>query len=103
MTTTSSRQTILDRVRAANNADSNAYADLPRNYTHRGALDTPTRLRLMTERLHEYGAEVVECSTANLPAVITRQLQSSGRNTFAITFSSLRPVNWLASSKTTKS
>ena len=65
MTATSSRQTILDRVRAATNADSNAYADLPRNYTHRGALDTSARLRLMTERLLEYGAEVVESSTAS--------------------------------------
>jgi L-lactate dehydrogenase complex protein LldG len=93
MKSTSSRQTILDRVRAATNADSNAYADLPRNYTHRGALDTSARLRLMTERLHEYGAEVVESSTANLPAVITRQLQSSGRNTFVAP--AALPADWL--------
>lgn len=93
MTATSSRQAILDRVRAATNADSNAYADLPRNYTHRGALDTSARLRLMTERLLEYGAEVVESSTASLSAVITRQLQSSGRNTFVAP--AALPPDWL--------
>jgi len=82
MTPASARQTILDRVRAATRADANAYADLPRNYTHHGALDTAARLRLMTERLLEYGAEVVESSPTNLPATIARQLQSSGRQTF---------------------
>ncbi len=42
----------------------------------------PARLHLMTERLREYGAEVVESSLADLPAVIARQLQSSGRRSF---------------------
>ena len=74
-------------------ADSNAYADLTRNYTHRGALDTPARLRLMTERLLEYGAEVVEASPADLPATIARQLQSSGRQTFAAP--PALPADWL--------
>jgi L-lactate dehydrogenase complex protein LldG len=79
---TSSRQAILDSIRAATRNDSNTYAHLPRNYTHRGALDSASRLHLMTERLREYGAEVVESSTADLPATIARQLQSSGRHTF---------------------
>lgn len=94
MTTTSSRQTILDRVRTATSADSNAYADIPRNYTHRGALDTSARLRLMTERLLEYGAEVVEASPVALPATITRQLQSSGRRIFVAPPG--LPADWLA-------
>ncbi len=42
----------------------------------------PARLHLMTERLREYGAEVMESSPADLPAVIVRQLQSSGRRRF---------------------
>lgn len=36
----------------------------------------------MTERLEEYGAEVFECSPADLPQAITRQLQQSGRRHF---------------------
>jgi L-lactate dehydrogenase complex protein LldG len=94
MTSPSSRQAILARVRAATNADANAYADIPRNYTHRGALDTSARLRLMTERLLEYGAEVVETSPADLPATITRRLQSSGRRTFVAPPG--LPADWLA-------
>ncbi|HMG85716.1 MAG TPA: LUD domain-containing protein [Terracidiphilus sp.] len=82
MTASSSRRTILDRVRAATSADANTYADIPRNYTHRGALDTAARLHLMTERLLEYGAEVIEASPADLPATVAHQLQSSGRRTF---------------------
>ena len=82
MTATSARQAILDRVRTATHADSDAYPDLPRNYVRLGALDLPGRLALMTERLEEYGADVVECLPANLPATIARQLESSGRHTF---------------------
>jgi L-lactate dehydrogenase complex protein LldG len=82
MTSASARQTILDRVRTATSADANAYVEIPRNYTHRGALDTAARLRLMTERLLEYGAEVIEAPIADLPATIAHQLQASGRRTF---------------------
>jgi L-lactate dehydrogenase complex protein LldG len=79
---TSSRQAILDRIRAATGNDSNSYSDLDRSYTHAGSLDDASRLHLMTERLREYGAEVVESSIAELPAIIANQLQSSGRHTF---------------------
>jgi hypothetical protein len=48
---TSSRLEILNRIRAATGGDSNTYADLPRDYTCRGALDNVSRLHLMTERL----------------------------------------------------
>ncbi len=94
MTPASARQTILDRIRAATSADADTYADIPRNYTHRGALDTSARLRLMTERLLEYGAEVVEASPADLPATIAHQLQSSGRRTFVAPPG--LPADWLA-------
>lgn len=79
---TSSRQEILDKIRAATGSDSNTYADLPRNYICRGALDNPSRLHLMTERLREYGAEVVESPTTDLPVTIARQLHASDRHTF---------------------
>ncbi len=90
---TSSRQAILDSIRAATRNDSNTYAHLPRNYIHRGSLDNAARLHLMTERLREYGAEVVESSTAYLPATIARQLQSSGRHTFVVP--PRLPAEWL--------
>ena len=92
--TTSSRQAILDSIRAATRNDSNIYADLPRNYVQRGSLDMASRLHLMTERLREYGAEVVESSTIDLPAAIARQLQSSDRRTFVA--ASGLPTEWLA-------
>ena len=47
----------------------------------------------MTERLLEYGAEVVETSPADLPATIARQLQSSGRQTFVAPPG--LPADWL--------
>jgi len=96
----SSRQAILNRIRQATQSDSNNYADLSRSYIHRGALDSGGRLRLMTERLHEYGAEVVESSTADLPATIAHQLQASGRQTFVVPPG--LPAEWLAPNFTWK-
>jgi L-lactate dehydrogenase complex protein LldG len=91
---TSSRQAILDRIRAATGNDSNSYSDLDRSYTHAGSLDDASRLHLMTERLREYGAEVIESSITELPATIVRQLQSSGRHTFVAPRG--LPADWLA-------
>jgi L-lactate dehydrogenase complex protein LldG len=79
---TSARRAILERIRTATQSDSNAYLDLPRHYIGLGTLDLPAKLTLMTERLREYGADVVECLPADLPATIARQLESSGRHTF---------------------
>jgi L-lactate dehydrogenase complex protein LldG len=93
--TTSSRQAILDSIRAATRNQSNIYADLPRNYIQRGALNDADRVHLMTERLREYDAEVVESSTTDLSAVIQHQLQSSGRRTFVVPPG--LPGEWLAS------
>ena len=78
-----SRTLILERVRQAT-ADSAAddYAQLPRNYIRRGALDAADRLALMVERLHEYGAEVAECAPDGLPAMLDAQLAASGRKRF---------------------
>lgn len=92
--TTSSRQSILDSIRAATRNDSDTYAHLPRNYIQCGSLDMAGRLHLMTERLREYGAEVVESSTTDLPAVIEHQLESCGRHTFVVPPGF--PAEWLA-------
>ena len=94
MMQSSSRQAILDRIRAATCKDSNTDADLSSNYIHRGTLDNAGRLHLMTDRLREYGAEVVESSTADLPATIGGRLQSSGRHTFVAPPG--LPAEWLA-------
>ena len=92
--TMSSRQAILDSIRSATRNDSNTYADLPRDYIQHGSLDMARRLHLMTERLREYGAEVVESSTTDLSAVIEHQLQSSARHTFVVPPG--LPAEWLA-------
>ena len=80
MSAPSSRQAILDRVRAATSGDSSRYEDLPRKYVCHGSLSPEGRVQRMTERLREYGAEVVETSTADLPAVIVHHIQTSGRH-----------------------
>ncbi len=93
----SSRALILDRIRMATNnlpQGASVYADLPRSYIRRGALDTPACLALMVERLLEYGAEVAECAPQDLPAAIASQLASSGRRIFAAPAG--LPAPWLA-------
>ena len=92
--TTSSREAILDSLRNATRKDSNIYADLPRNYVQRGSLDMASRLHLMTERLREYGAEVLESATAELPASIAHLLHSTGRRTFVVPPG--LPTEWLS-------
>ena len=85
----SSRQRIVDRIRAATQSvakDSahlaGDYAALPRTYTRRGSLSAQARIELMIQRLREYDAEVVECTPAELPDAITAQLAASGRLRF---------------------
>lgn len=84
------RRQILDNVRAATQSVaqsstglSDAYANLPRAYSHHGQLGSEAVLALMAERLTEYGAEVVECSPGELTAVIAAQLTASGKHIFA--------------------
>ena len=95
---TNSRQSILARVRTATVGDSNRYQDLPRNYVRAGALEAQSLIQLMTERLREYGAEVVECTPAELPQTIAHQLQSSGREIFAVPPG--LPAEWLSGAVT---
>jgi L-lactate dehydrogenase complex protein LldG len=90
-----SRQSILDRVRAATQADLNVYGELPRNYLHRGALDYEERVRLMADRLREYDAEVVESSEMDFPDTLQHQLQNSGRHPFVVPPG--LPADWLVS------
>jgi len=85
----SSRQRILDRIRAATQSVakdsahlSGVYDSLPRPYVHQGKLSPDDRIKLLIERLREYDAEVVECTPAELPDAITAQLAASGRHIF---------------------
>lgn len=96
--TTSTRQVILDRVRAATRADADRYEDIRRKYIRNGALDSQGRVHLMNERLQEYGAEVVECALTDLPRIILQQLQHSGRHRFVAPVG--LPQEWLGSGVT---
>jgi L-lactate dehydrogenase complex protein LldG len=81
-----SRQLILDRVRTASDRlpkESGGWAELPRKYARCGVLDAEARLKLMTDRLREYDADVVACTPARLPTMIAERLAASGRHVFA--------------------
>lgn len=95
----SSRQMILDRIRAASEAGQNSpvvpYASLQRKYVHAGNLSIEDKLALLIERLREYDAEVVESSPNDLPAAIEAQLATSGRHKFLAPLG--LPAEWLAS------
>jgi L-lactate dehydrogenase complex protein LldG len=90
------RQAVLDRIRAAtgsatpveparvepapleiSEALATLRAALPRNYIRKPSLDREAILALLTERLHEYDAEVVECTPDRLPETIAAQLLSA--------------------------
>lgn len=83
MTASTSRQAILDRIRAATlDAGTDSYAAIPRTYIRRGSLDRADCIHLMSERLREYGAHVVDSTPAQLPPTIAQLLKESYRRTF---------------------
>jgi L-lactate dehydrogenase complex protein LldG len=91
----SSRQAVLDRIRAATpDADTAPYSALPRNYIHIGSLDPAACLQLMAERLREYGAAVSQCTPAQLPLLIAALLKESYRRVFIAP--PALPSQWLA-------
>lgn len=91
--TSDSRQMILDRVRAATNSETNRYDEISRGYIRTGTLDSHGRIHLMTERLHEYGADVVECAPSEIQQTILRQIQVAGKHHIVIP--SGLPADWL--------
>ncbi|MGO8932709.1 MAG: LutC/YkgG family protein [Terracidiphilus sp.] len=89
MSTSSSREAILGRIRAATRSSataaersSGAVAMLPRDYQMRGELTVRACLELFMERLREYDAKVVECAPDELPATIAAQIEASGKRRF---------------------
>jgi L-lactate dehydrogenase complex protein LldG len=101
MSASSSREAVLDRIRAATrNSAATAgqaageYAALARDYVRRGAMSADARLERMAERLREYDAEVVECAPEGLADAIRAQLAASGRRRFVAPEE--LPKEWLA-------
>jgi L-lactate dehydrogenase complex protein LldG len=91
MNSSSSRQAILERIRAATQGAASepaqvaaAYEALPRPYIRAGALSREECIRLFVERLRDYDAEVVECSSAEVPEAFAAQLTASGRRSFVV-------------------
>jgi L-lactate dehydrogenase complex protein LldG len=84
MTPAPSRQSILGRIHAAtgNVAQSAPVLADQAAYIRRGALTGPARVKLMIERLREYGADVAECAPEKLLTAIAAQLTASGRRQF---------------------
>src|SRR5579871_4427716 len=87
--TASSRQQVLDRIRAATRSSAGSaeqvarsYASLRRDYIRQGMLPAESRIELMLERLREYDAEVTECAPEDLQITIAAQLLAGGRRSF---------------------
>jgi len=84
----SSRQRILERIRIATAhipstgqiEETQAHRALPRAYVRHGAMSREACVEQMIVRLREYDAEVVECSSEQLPDTIAAQLASSGKH-----------------------
>jgi L-lactate dehydrogenase complex protein LldG len=94
---TTARQLILDRIRDA--TGSAAFdepsielaalrASLSRDYIRKATLAPEAILALLIERLHEYDAEVVECTHDLLPAAVAAELLAAnlaaGRSSFIV-------------------
>lgn len=82
---TSARAEILSRIRSANRkifgADRQPTADeswrtIPRVYRRNSFLSNSDRVRLLTERLVDYGAGVYQCSSGDVAANVAEVLRS---------------------------
>lgn len=96
----SSRRQILDRIRPATSVKGTGfspYNQVPKNagalapeegiadsraYITHGQLPALTRIDLLTERLREYDAEVIECSPQTISTTIAAQLAATGKHSF---------------------
>lgn len=98
--TAQSRERILQRIKAATVTVANtpaeltaAYEALRRSYVRKGSMTEVERLELLTERLREYDAEVVECASDAIPEAIQAQLAASGKRVFVAPQG--LPADWL--------
>jgi L-lactate dehydrogenase complex protein LldG len=78
---TEARSAILSAIRSANGHATDLaraeldYAQIPRTYTQRSSLSREERQTLLTERLIDYDASVVACTTDQVPSAILDALQ----------------------------
>ena len=78
---TTAREAILSRIRAANHSGHAAtslseYAAIDRSYQQSASMDRATILRTFIERLHEYDAQVIETKADGIAASIAEILDA---------------------------
>jgi L-lactate dehydrogenase complex protein LldG len=88
---TSSRQNILERVRLELSSDRlNSVEDhvvaprFDRSYQRESSMTTLGLVELMTERLQEYGAHVLQCRPEQIRETVMARLAASGRRGFVV-------------------
>jgi L-lactate dehydrogenase complex protein LldG len=89
MTTSASKDTILNRIRGPHAKTSpelaaEEYAEIPRDYIRNGTLYPEQRLAMFEERLLEYDARVHRVPEATLRAVIAACIREQGALRMAI-------------------
>jgi len=91
---------ILASIRRAVNASPVAreaeYDAIPREYQRSGNLDAPARVRLFTERLHDYEAAVYPCREAGIRETVAEVLSSRGKRGLVVP--EAVPPEWLPDS-----
>lgn len=84
------RSTVLARIRSANGHDSNLataqaeWKQIPRDYTQTSPLSPERVIELLTERLHDYNAQVVRCRSEQAPAEIEAILNARRLTRFVV-------------------
>lgn len=74
----SAREEVLGRIRAALGSPEPGGAPVPRDYLTRTERTTPELIRLLTERLSDYGSTVRHCGPEQLSATIAAALHDRG-------------------------
>ncbi len=94
--TLSARAEILQKIREANNltpAAHTAWSDLPRDYKRSSTLAHDAVLDLLADRLHDYDAQVLRSTLADLPRSIAAML--SARSIQRLVVPAGLPPEWL--------
>lgn len=76
ITTTKTREAILNRIRTANATSDAEYQAIERNYQQTTTQDRETILKTFVDHLHEYDAHVIEAKPDTLASAIAEVLKS---------------------------